>query len=49
MIEKQNPKPLFTLFMSFEQDLMVIKNASNGHFMPYQTIICPNYLLTANS
>ena len=25
--------------MSFEQDLMVIKFASNGHFMSHQTII----------
>ena len=42
----QNPKPLFLALMSFEQDLMAIKVASNGYFMP---IIYPNYLLMAIS
>ena len=39
-------KAIILALMSFEQDLMAIKVASNGYFMP---IIYPNYLLMAIS
>ena len=39
--ENTKSKAIILALMSFEQDLMAIKIASNGYFMP---IIFPNYL-----
>ena len=44
--EDTKSKAIILASMSFEQDLMAIKVASNGYFM---SIIYPNYLLMAIS